>query len=48
MAKRGNGNPPNKRWRAYNTAELVANGEGKRRLRESACRLALTIYAGIS
>jgi branched-chain amino acid transport system substrate-binding protein len=36
MAKRSSGNPPGKRWRAFNTAELVANDEGKKRLRESA------------
>jgi hypothetical protein len=36
MAKRSTGNPPSKRWRAFNSVELVADDEGKRRLSESA------------
>ena len=38
MVKRSIGNPPSKRWRAFNTAELVANDEGERRLSESAAQ----------
>ena len=38
MVKRSTGNPLSKRWRALNTAELVANDEGERRLSESAAQ----------
>ena len=36
MTNRGNRSPPRQGWRAFNTAELVANDEGKRHLSEKA------------